>query len=117
MDANARLIRHLTAALQSHLAGRRIALPEAGVALWNIFMDLSATRTYHAAGPHAISHGEIAVYCQLNRWPLESHHLAAIRALDDAWLSHVRSTIDQPAGTSARPKQAVTAQAFDAVFG
>lgn len=113
----------LVAALKRHLAGGKPVVPEAGVLLWNLFMEISASRTYHAAGPHPISHAEIEAYCRLHRWPLQPHHIAIIRALDDAWLEHAyrkmvgrndRSTFDAGRYANAQP---ITADGFDAVFG
>lgn len=115
-----RLQRLLVSALKGHLAGRNPAVPEAGVLLWNLFMEISASRTYHVSGPNPISHAEIEAYARFNRWPLQPRHIGIIRALDDAWLEHAsRRQGDGTASsnhrhTSARP---LTAAAFDVVFG
>ena len=97
-------------------------MPEAGLLLWNLFMQISASRTYHAAGPNPISHGEIEAYARLHRWPLRPHHIAIIRALDDAWLEHAYRQMQGDAG-DRRPiasryakAQPLTADAFDVVF-
>lgn len=116
----------ITAALRRHLAGGKPIVPEAGVLLWNLFMEISASRTYHAAGPHPISFAEIEAYASLNRWPLHPHHVAIIRAMDDAWLEHTyrkmqagtgdkdSNTFDSARYSNAQP---ITAAGFDAVFG
>lgn len=120
-----RLETHLTAALRRHLAGGKPVMPEAGVLLWNLFMEISASRTYHAAGPHPISFAEIEAYARLNRWPLQPHHVAIIRAMDDTWLEHTYRkmqagnghdghTFDSARYANAHP---ITAAGFDAVFG
>lgn len=94
--------------------------------LWNLFMEISGSRTYHAAGPHPISFAEIEAYCRLHRWPLQPHHVATIRALDDAWLEHAVRKTDGDTGTTAGKTfdsrryahaQPLTGTAFDVVFG
>jgi len=112
-----RLQEQLVAVLKARLTGGDAALPEAGAVFWKIFADLSATRTYHAAGANPISHAEIEAYARLHRWPLEPRHVAIIRALDDAWLDYARQSIggqQQPRRSSG---QAINPAAFDAVFG
>ncbi len=109
----------LIAALKRHLAGAVPIVPEAGALLWNLFMEISASRTYHAAGPHPIAHAEIEAYARLHRWPLQPHHITTIRALDDAWLEHAyqrEGAVKTKAAqrTHAKP---LTAASFDAVFG
>jgi hypothetical protein len=104
--------------MKRHLAtGRPVPVPEAGRLLWSIFVGLSATRTYHMAGPNPISHAEIAAYTRVHRWPLSDSHLSIIRALDDAWLEHAyakQGGKDRPVRSSG---QKVTPASFDAVFG
>lgn len=113
----------LAVALRRHLAGGKPVVPEAGVLLWNLFMEIGASRTYHAAGPQPISHAEIEAFARLHRWPLQPHHVAVIRALDNAWLEHAYRQI-LPVGSNDRTfdsrryahAQPLTAQGFDAVF-
>lgn len=121
-----RLETHLTAALRRHLTGGKPVVPEAGVLLWNLFMEISASRTYHAAGPNPISFAEIEAYCRLHRWPLQPHHVATIRELDDAWLEHAYRKMQAGGGTKGGSTfdsnryanaQPITAGGFDAVFG
>jgi len=109
----------LVAALRRHLAGGKPVVPEAGVVLWNLFHEIGASRTYHAAGPHPISFAEIEAYARLHHWPLQPRHVAIIRALDDAWLEQAYAAMGAPnAGTPRRfPDQAINPAAFDAVFG
>lgn len=115
----------IVSALRRHLAGGKPVVPEAGVLLWNLFMEISASRTYHAAGPNPISYAEVEAYARLHRWPLQSHHVAIIRAMDDAWLEHTYrkmqagnchdgNTFDSARYANAQP---ITAAGFDAVFG
>ncbi len=61
------LKRHLCAALRIQLRGGKALPPEAGLSLWSAFLDLSNTRTYHAAGPNPILMSEVAAYCRLMR--------------------------------------------------
>ena len=112
----------LVAALKRHLLGGRPVVPEAGVLLWNLFMQISASRTYHAAGPNPISYGEIVGFSHINRWPLQPHHVETIRALDDAWLEHAYRkmqgekdirTFDAKRHAKAQP---ISVSAFDAAF-
>lgn len=119
------MINLLVNALKRHLAGGKPVVPEAGVLLWNLFMQISASRTYHAAGPNPITYAEIEAYACLHRWPLQSHHLDTIRALDDAWLEYAYRQQGKATGgkddktfDSRRyaNRPALTAAAFDAVF-
>lgn len=122
-----KLEKHLISSLKRHLAGGRPIVPEAGLLLWNLFMQISASRTYHAAGPHPLSHAEIEAYARLHRWPLRPHHIAIIRALDDAWLEHAYRKMGGGKGGLLDPNtfdghryanaQPMTAAGFDAVFG
>lgn len=115
----------LAAALKRNLAGGKAMVPEAGVLLWNLFMQISASRTYHAAGPNPISYGEIEAFARLHSWPLQPRHVDTIRALDDAWLEHAYreqskatggkdgKSFDSQRYANAQP---LTVAAFDAVF-
>lgn len=106
------LARQLVAALRAHLAGGRPVPLEGSMVLWNAFGDLSATRTWHAAGPNPISFTEIEAYSRLMLLPLEPRHVATIRAMDAAWIDHRRGqTTDRP-----KPSGKITPAAFDAVF-
>lgn len=112
MDGFARLERQLVAALRAHLeTGRAPDVPEAGVTLWRAFGDLCGTRTWHASGPNPIAFAEIEAWARLGRWPLEPRHVAAIRALDAAWLDQAR----KPPGGA--PRAALTTELFDALTG
>jgi hypothetical protein len=114
----------LSEALRRNLAGAKPVVPESGVLLWNLFMETSASRTYHAAGPNPIAYAEIEAFARLHRWPLQPHHVAIIRSMDDAWLAHAyRNTQggDQAGetfdGRRAAKAPTLTAAGFDAVFG
>lgn len=122
MTAIDRLTNQLVAALRQNLATRKpVALPEAGRLLWRIFGELSAARTYNQAGPNPISHQEIVGYTHICRWPLQPHHVAVLRAMDEAYLEHAYSGKGKaPDGMKTLPLssgQAVNPAAFDAVFG
>lgn len=86
--------------------------------LWRIFVELSATRTYHMAGPNPIAYAEIEAYCRLNCWSLERRHVQILRAMDDAWLKHAYTKIGKDNGSElpAGSCQPISAGAFDAVF-
>ena len=108
----------LVKALKSYLkAGKMPHVPEAGILLWNIFMKLAATRSYHMAGPNPISYTEIAAFCNLTGQPLQPNHVEIIRALDDAWLEYSYSKINSEDKGKNVPSGELTAEAFDAVFG
>lgn len=94
-------------------------IPEAGRVLWRIFVELSATRTYHMAGPNPVGFAEIEAYARLHRWPLAPHHVAILRAMDDAWLKHAYAKIGKGKGQNlpTGSDQPISAGAFDAVFG
>ena len=109
--------RHLTRALAAVLEGERPRLPEGGGPLWTAFLDLSAARSGHAHGPNPISYAEILAYARLMRLPLAPHHVRTIRALDDAWLAHVRGPAAGKKGATVGQRQALTGAMFDAVFG
>lgn len=112
MDLTAQLVD----TLKAHLAGDKRPVPEAGIPLWNAFCELSATRTYGFSGPNPIPWTEIEAWSTLMRWPLEPHHVRAIRALDLAWLEHARAKGAPPAAPQAISTAAFDA-AFDAAFG
>lgn len=122
----AHLKQQLIAAYRRHLAGGRPVVPEAGVLLWNLFMEIGAGRAYHEAGPNPIGYAEIEAFCRLHRWPLQPQHIAIIRAMDDALLERIYAKMqravpgkDKPAFDSARYSAAppLTAATFDLVFG
>ncbi|MDQ7775532.1 MAG: hypothetical protein Q4615_06285 [Paracoccus aminovorans] len=114
------LSRHLCAAVTSTLRGEKIRPPEAGLLLWNAFQGLSATRTYHPAGPNPIQPSEIAAWCRLHRLPLAPHHVDILLAMDQAWLDHAYAAAKTPPGVkvmapvSATP---LTAALLDVVLG
>lgn len=108
------LARRLVAALQAHLDGGPPVPPEGSLPLWNAFGALSAARTWHAAGPNPISYPEIAAYAVLMRWPFEPRHVAALRAMDRAWIAHVSRQGRQPG--SRQPSGEISPALFDAMF-
>lgn len=121
---NHQLQKLLCAELGRQLEEKGIAtvdIPAGGELLWGWFLDLSRTRTYHASGPNTIGYGEIDAYARSTRWPLEPHHVAIIRAMDDIWLKHARRrAAPAPDGVKAMvPVSAtpLTAGMVDAIFG
>lgn len=119
MDGFARLERQLVASLETHVAtGRPPDVPEAGALLWRRhFAELCGTRSYGPNGPNPIAFAEIEAWARLMRWPLQPHHVAAIRALDDAWLEHAyarRSAGDRKT-LPASSGQALTPALFDLI--
>lgn len=114
-----RLRDRLCAALQAHLAGELLDLPEGGVVLWNAFAALSAARNWHPIGPNPFGFAEIEAWSRLMRQPLEPHHVAILRAMDDAWLeAKIEELRQAKAGPSRRkPAAPLTAEMFDHVFG
>lgn len=90
MGPHDRLRAQLVTALKDHLRrGDRAEVPEAGGLLWEAFLELDGTRTYHAAGPNPIAFAEIDAWARLMGYPLARHHVATIRAMDSAMLGHV----------------------------
>ena len=115
-----RLSRHLCAVLKAHLAGGRPNPPEAGVPLWNAFLALSRSRSYHAGGPEAIRFTEIEAWCRLTRTPLAPHHIRILANMDEAWLEHAYARRGAPEGIKAMPqlsKQPLSAALFDVAVG
>lgn len=116
-------MKRLERSLVEAVTAAKPVVPEAGVLLWNLFMEISASRTYNAVGPNAISYAEIVAYADICRWPLQPHHVAIIRAMDDAWLAHAyrkmqgrQQAADSFDGHRAAKAPPLTAAGFDAVF-
>lgn len=115
---NSKAIRLVIEVVEASAAGRLVAVPEACRLLWRWFTDLSATRTYHAAGPNPISYTEIVAYADATRTPLRAEDVAAIRRIDDAWIGATYRTRTSVTKTLPLDKgQPLTAAAFDAVWG
>jgi hypothetical protein len=116
-----RLDRQLSDAMKEHLiTGKPPRIPEAGRLLWSLFVEISASRTYHAAGPHRLAFAEIEAWARLHRWALEPHHIETICELDRAWLEHAPAKRRQATSGTRTFNQkgpAMTAAMFDAVFG
>jgi hypothetical protein len=112
-----RLSRQLCAAVRAGLAGDSVTVPEAGRPLWQAFLRLSATRSYHMAGPNPISHAEIDAFARLMCLPLEPRHVAILAAMDAAWLDAVQTRSRRaPEGVRTLPpmsKQPISAALFD----
>ena len=115
-----RLSRQLCQSVRVSLAGGSAPPPEAGLPLWNAFQGLTATRTYHAAGPNPIQPSEILAWCQLHRLPLGPQHVEILLAMDQAWLDHAYAAVKAPQGVKVLPpisKTPLTAGLLDALLG
>lgn len=115
-----RLKSQLCTAVAAALRGEKGGLPEAGLPLWNAFQGLTATRTYHAAGPNPIQPSEILAWCQLHRLPLGPQHVEILLAMDQAWLDHAYAAAKAPQGVQVLPplsKTPLTAGLLDAMLG
>ena len=110
------MMRQMIGIARAAAQGKPIRIPEGGRLLWRWFADLSASRTYHGAGPNPISYSEIEAYARLMRWPLRPDHVQMIRRMDDAFLAELMRSL--PGGTAySRNAPEITEEAFDAVFG
>lgn len=116
-----RLQKHMVAALRSHLAGGKPDMPAGGDLLWTWFLDLSAGRSWHAAGPNPIAWTDMLAYTFLMRTRMEPHHLDIIRAMDAAYIEHFHSrSAPPPDGVKVLPpvsSRPMTGELFDALFG
>lgn len=115
-----RLEKQLCGALRSHLVnGAPVRLPEAGRLLWRAFIDLDGTRSMHAAGPNPISYAEIEAWARINRYPLASHHVRVIKAMDAVLIEHVnrKAGTGGEGGIEGRSAHALSPKLFDAVAG
>lgn len=115
-----RLKSQLCTTVASGLRGDTCRAPEAGLPLWNAFQGLTATRTYHAAGPNPIQPSEILAWCQLHRLPLGPQHVEILLAMDQAWLDHAYAAAKAPQGAKVLPpisKTPLTAGLLDAMLG
>ena len=107
----------LVTALRNSMAGRSTVVPEPGGLVWKWFIELSSTRTYHPAGPNAVSFAEIEAWARLSGWALQAHHIRLLRALDAAWLDVAYASRGDGKTKPKKPSGALSADAFDAVFG
>lgn len=110
--------------LKRHLTAKGVRMtrtPAGGDLLWRWFNDLSATRSYHMAGPNPISYAEIAGYSRLMRLPIEPRHVAIIRAMDRTYIEAAYAKRQQaPDGVKILAPvsdHALTGGMFDAMFG
>ncbi|HWL56415.1 MAG TPA: hypothetical protein VNQ78_07010 [Paracoccus sp. (in: a-proteobacteria)] len=115
-----RLEKQLCATVKASQTGTLRPPPEAGRELWNVFQAISATRTYHPAGPNPIQPSEIRAWCDLMRLPLGPQHVGILLAMDAAWLDQAYARVRAPDGVkvlapiSAQP---LSAALLDAVLG
>jgi hypothetical protein len=69
------------------LPGTNEPLPSGGERLWMLFFDLSNARGQGFSGPEAISWGDIDAYDRMTGADIERWEAAALRRMDDAYLS------------------------------
>lgn len=115
-----RLARQLSAAVKAGLTGQKVRPFEAGRELWNAFQSLSGARTYNPVGPNPIQPTEIEAWGRLMRLPFQPRHVAAILAMDAAFLDHAYSRAKAPEGVKTLPpisKTPLTAGLLDAIMG
>lgn len=115
-----RLQKHLTRALEAHLSGEPLRLPEGSAVLWNVFTGLSQSRTLGPAGPNPIQPSEIEAWARLMRMPLEPHHVAILAEMDRIWMRHAYSKQPAPEGVKTLPHRsahAITPGLFDLAVG
>lgn len=114
-----RLEKAMVAALKQALAtSKSVIVPPGGSLLWNWFMDLNASRTWHMNGPNPISFSEISEYARLHRWSLAGHHVAILRAMDAAYVEDFYSKrVTDKEAVAPRPAGDISPDLFDAVFG
>ncbi|WP_105437507.1 hypothetical protein [Neorhizobium sp. T25_13] len=100
---------------------RVVGIPAGGELLWQWFLDLNKTRTYHMAGPNPIGPSEILAYSKLTGWGIEARHVTILRAMDAVWIDHAYEKQPQaPDGVKTLPQRSghnMTAGMFDAMFG
>lgn len=110
----------LVQALQANLAATGMPrVPAGGDLLWTWFIDLSAMRTYHGAGPNPIQAGEVESYFRLRRIVPTQDHLDTLFAMDRAWVESFYAKRGQEGGdikTMPAPLGEMTGELFDAMW-
>lgn len=114
-----RLERILCATLKAQLDGKKPRPPDAGMALMQVFGQLSAARSWHPHGPNPISFMDIEAYCRLMRLPLRPEHISIIQSLDHIWTEDYYQKRDKGQGISAPmvSNTPLSAGLFDAMTG
>lgn len=117
-----RLQRLLCDALKAHLDGAKPRPPEGAGLLWDAFLRLSATRTYHQFGANPISFTEIEAFARLMALPLQPHHVRALCEMDAVYLDHFASQrgTKAPSGVKTVPRESrgkLSPALFDAMMG
>ncbi|NDV52158.1 hypothetical protein [Salipiger sp. PrR003] len=115
-----RLAEKLCAALAAQLEGESVRQPEGSSPIWNAFMGLSRARSCGPSGPNPISYPEIEAWSRLMRVPLDPHHVDAIVALDEVWMSKAYRRSSAPEGVKVLPQvssQKLTASTLDLALG
>lgn len=112
----------MTEYLRHQLQGVRMTrIPAGGDLLWRWFCDLNAARTYGASGPNPVFFSEMQSYAAVSRWPIQSHHVTILSAMDAVWMEHAYAKKDKaPDGLKTLPPRSMgklTAGMFDAMFG
>lgn len=112
----------LVEALQMHLLRPHKApkIPDAGVLLWQAFLELDAARQFHAHGPCPISFAEIEAWCRVKRYPLQPRHVDVLQAMDAEMVRHLYALASGKKGAAPGParkrRPAMTPALFDAMF-
>jgi len=96
-------------------------LPAGSEILWGWFLDLNQTRSFGFSGPNAITYSEIDAYARLTGAPIGPRHVAALMAMDAAYLRfHHQRQATTPDGVKSLPpvsKVPLSAGLIDAMFG
>lgn len=121
MSAIQRFEEAMAKSLRKALASNQgVTVPPGGDLLWQWFMHLNATRTWHQNGPNPISMIEIEAYSRAMRWNLEPHHVAVIRAMDTAFIDYFFAKRSKATGEkkpTLYSTKNMSPALFDAVFG
>lgn len=59
--------------------------------IWNLFLELHTARQSTGSGPLPINYTELFSWSRLTGIPLDLHEVAAIRAVDNAWIEWATS--------------------------
>ncbi|MCM2440709.1 hypothetical protein HGO34_13390 [Agrobacterium vitis] len=95
-------------------------LPVGSEILWSWFQDLNQTRSFGFSAPNAITYGEIDAYARLTGAPIAPRHVAALLAMDAAYLRFHQKRQSVPDGVKTLPpvsKVPLSAGLIDAMFG
>lgn len=115
-----RPMKRLERALVAAATAAKPNVPEAGLLLWRAFVDLSNARSSNGYGANPLGYAEIEAYTRIHRLPLQPHHVAILRLMDDAWLEQAyRRQAGAPVGSKDMPHvsaQELTPELLDLMF-